>query len=392
MSERRETFLGERRATSTDELRISVVIPYRDRADNLRLALTALAAQSLPVDRFEVIVGVLDDGPEHLEILQEFTGRLDVVAVTSGRPWQVGYARNLALRQAGGEVVVLMDVDMVLPSRCLEDLYDRHFGYGQRICVVGQMIDYDNNTGDVTEVEAQPYEHYRKVLDDLQVTGTGDQDPRMSAAHVIPWSFAWTALIALPRSLVVEQELWFDLGFHGYGVEDLEWAYRVARTGTPIVMGRDFFGVHLPHVRSVAANKRTEAPNYRYFLRKWPGVDVELACAFGDFEANELYPEFRRAVEAVAGASGGVLTVVRGTVDGRTELAVGVPAGTTGVLPATATGVEVLPITGLALPYPDGSIDRCHVLGPVTELPERYRERILAEVRRVAAPASPGMR
>jgi glycosyltransferase involved in cell wall biosynthesis len=366
---------------------ISVVIPYRDRADNLRLALAALADQSLPADRFEVVVGVLDDGVEHLAVFHEFGDRLDIVAVSSGKPWQVGHARNLALRQATGEVVVLMDVDMVLPSRCLEDLYDRHFGYGQRICLVGQMIDYDNNSGDVAEVAVQPYEHYRKVLDDLQVTGPGDQDPRMSAAHVIPWSFAWTALIALPRSLVTGENLWFDLGFHGYGVEDLEWAYRVARTGTPIVMGRDFFGVHLPHVRDVAANKRTEAPNYRYFLSRWPAADVELACAFGDFEANDLYPEFRRALEAVAGAAGGALTVVHGTVDGRTEMAVGVPAGTTGVLPATATGVQVLPLAGLALPFADGSIDRCHVLGPVTELPERYRERILAEVRRVAAPA-----
>ncbi|MEU4620065.1 glycosyltransferase [Actinoplanes sp. NPDC023801] len=364
---------------------ISVVIPYRDRAANLRLALAALADQTLPADRFEVIVGVLDEGTEHLEVFREFAGRLDVVAVSSGRPWQVGFARNLALRQATGEVVVLMDVDMVLPSRCLEDLHDRHFGYGQRICVVGQMIDYDNNTGDVTAVDVQPYEHYRKVLDDLQVTGTGDQDPRMSASHVIPWSFAWTALIALPRDLLTERQLWFDLGFHGYGVEDLEWAYRVSATGTPIVMGRDFFGVHLPHVRDVAANRRTEAPNYRYFLRRWPGPDVELACAFGDFEANALYPDYRRALRDAATVSGGALTVVHGKVDGRTEVAVGVPAGTTGSLPATATGVEVLPIAGLALPFADGSVDRCHVLGPVTTLPERYRDRILAEVRRVSA-------
>ncbi len=368
--------------------RISVVIPYRNRADNLRLALAALADQSLRPGEFEVVLGVLDDDGGHREVCREFAGRLDVVTVESARPWQVGYARNLALRQATGEVVVLMDVDMALPSRCLQDLWEQHFGYGQRVCVVGQMIDYDNNTGDVTEVAVQPYEHYRKVLDDLQTTGPGDQDPRITARHVIPWSFAWTALVALPRSVLNEHALWFDLGFHGYGVEDLEWAYRVGRTGSPIVMGRDFFGVHLPHVRSVAANKRTEAPNYRYFLRKWPGTDVELACAFGDFEANELYPQLRRELEAAAGVPGGSLRVVRGRVDGRTELVVGVPAGATGVLPATATDVQVLPIAGLALPYDDGSVDRCRVLAPVTALSERYRERILAEVRRVSAPGA----
>ncbi|WP_430791550.1 glycosyltransferase family 2 protein [Actinoplanes sp. G11-F43] len=339
--------------------RISVVIPYRERASNLRLALSALAEQTLPMTDFEVVLGVLDDSGEHAAICREFTGRLDVVTVTSSRPWQVGEARNLALRQATGEIVVLMDVDMVLPAHALEDLHDTHFRYGQRACVVGQMLDYDNNTGDVTDVDTQPWEHYRKLLADLAVTGPGDQDPRMTVPHVIPWAFAWTALIALPRELAGE----FDPGFHGYGVEDLEWAYRVARSGTPILMGRDFFGVHLPHVRSVAANKLSEAPNYRYFLRKWPGLDVELACAFGDFEANALYPELRRAT-----AGGALHTRVTG--DG---LVLGVPPG-----PGT------LPLLGLALPFEDGSVGRCEVRDTVTALPARYRDRILAEVSRVS--------
>ncbi|WP_433794348.1 glycosyltransferase [Actinoplanes sp. CA-252034] len=181
------------------EPRISVVIPYRNRAANLRLALSALADQTLPSGAFEVVLGVLDDDGEHAAVCRELPG-LDVVTVSSGRPWQVGSARNLALRQARGDVVVLMDVDMVLPSRSLEDLWDRHFAYGQRVCVVGQMIDYDNNTGDVTAVDVRPYRHYRKILDDLQATGTTGQDPRMTADHVIPWSFAWTALIALPET------------------------------------------------------------------------------------------------------------------------------------------------------------------------------------------------
>ncbi|WIN00173.1 glycosyltransferase [Actinoplanes oblitus] len=357
------------------DLKISVVIPYRRRAANLRLALTALAAQTLGADEFEVVIGVLDDGPEYLDVIAEFTGRLDVVSVVSMRPWQVGLARNLAMRQAAGEVIVLMDADMVLPPRCLAQLWEQHFAYGQNICLVGQMIDYDNNTGDVTAVDVLPFEHYHKLLTDLQDTGTGGLDPRMTARHVIPWSFAWTALIALPRALAED----FDPHFHGYGVEDLEWAYRITRTGTPIVMGRDFFGVHLPHVRDVAANRRTEAPNYRYFLNKWPGNDVELACAFGDFEANQRYSEFRRLA--------GGLTVVHATVAGRSELVAGVPAGSTGVLPPQATGVRTLPLAGLALPFPDAAIDRCRAHDAVHELPEPYRGKILAELRRVERPA-----
>ena len=97
---------------------------------------------------------MLDDAPEHLALCPSSPGGSTSSSVLSHRPWQVGHARNLALRQVNGDVVVLMDVDMALPARCLQDLYDTHFGYGQRICVVGQMIDYDNNTGDVPDVDA----------------------------------------------------------------------------------------------------------------------------------------------------------------------------------------------------------------------------------------------
>jgi glycosyltransferase involved in cell wall biosynthesis len=361
--------------------KFSVVIPYRDRVDNLRIALASLADQTLPAGEFEVVIGAMEYSEQYLAVCRQYADRLDIVSVLSSRPWQVGYARNLAMRQASGDVLLLMDVDMTLPSRCLEDLYDRQFAYGQRICAVGQMIDYDNNTGDVTGVEARPYEHYRTLLDELQAGGAGTADPRTRARHVIPWSFAWTALVALPRALAGAHDLTFDLTFRGYGVEDLEWAYRVCRTSTPIVVDRDFFGVHLPHVRDVAANRRTEAVNYRYFLRKWPGVDVELACALGDFEANEAYLDFRREIARVVQPPGASLAVARSTVDGDAELTVGLAA-----LPGDAPPDqgELLPIAGLALPYDDDSVQRCRVLAPALRLPARYRERILAEARRVS--------
>ncbi|TDB78471.1 glycosyltransferase [Micromonospora sp. KC723] len=372
--------------------KISVVIPYRNRLDNLRIALAALADQTLDAGEFEVVVGVLELDDEYLALCREYADRLTLVSVLASRPWQVGYARNLAIRQAAGDVLVLMDVDMALPSWCLENLYDQHFAYGQQVCVVGQMIDYDNNTGDVVEVEVKPYEHYRKVLDDLGAGDPVQADPRLAARHVIPWSFAWTALVALPRVLVTRHDLLFDPGFHGYGVEDLEWAYRVCRTATPIVMGRDFLGIHLPHVRSVAANRRTETANYRYFLRKWPGTDVELAGALGDFEANEAYLDFRREVARAAGA-GASLAVVRGTVAGEHRLVVGVTVDarsrwddpTVAALLGRDAAVEVLPIAGVMLPYDDDSVRHCTVLPPALRLTAAYRDRVLAEARRVSA-------
>lgn len=367
----------------------SIVIPYKARLRNVQLAFEALAGQTLPRQEFEVVLGVMEHSPEFTALCQEYADRLDIVTVGCSFDWQVGRARNLALQMARGEVIVLLDVDMVVPPHFLANLWERHFADGATVCVVGQMLDYDNNNTDVGTGEPQAYAHYRELLSRLEVQGPGKADPRLRTEHVIPWSFAWTALIALPRAAVLRHGLFFDLNFHGYGVEDLEWAYRVARSGIPVRMAEDVFGIHLPHPRNVAANRDTEQVNYRYFLNKWPDVDVELAVAFGDFEANgearKLRGELARVLPEGTGPA-----VVRGRLSGVDTVVIGayLEAGGKLVLPAGLTfddGVEpdVLPLCGLALPWTTGSVQRCVVAPTLDGLDARYRATIGKEAARV---------
>lgn len=370
--------------------RFSIVIPYKQRLDNVRLALASLAEQTLGPEEFEVIVGAMEYAPEFTEACAAFAGRLQLVTVHSAADWQVALARNLALRQATGEIVICLDADMILPPDCLSTLYERYYAYGQRVCVAGQMIDYDNNAEDVTAVTVHPYSHYRATLAALSEGGGPRSDPRLAAEHVIPWAYAWTAFVAVPRALIEEHRLTFDPAFTGYGVEDLEWAYRIARTGTPIVMAPEVWGVHLPHLRNVAANRETERRNYRYFVGKWPEYDVELAAAFGDFEANGLAREYRAALREAAGGPTLSMAAVRGPVKGEETLFLGVLSDGGGVPPEVDALLDpgaprdVLPLAGLALPYEDGAFAECRVLGPVGRLPKRYRDAVLAEAGRVA--------
>jgi glycosyltransferase involved in cell wall biosynthesis len=373
------------------EMKVSVVIPYKQRLDNIRLCFESLAEQTMDKTQFEVLVGAMEYSKEYIALCEEFADRLTVVSVLSAREWQIAHARNLAMRQASGRVMVQLDADMALPPRFLDNLYDRYFAYGQKICVIGQMIGYDNNNSDVDSVEVKPFGHYRARLAELDAADEVRIDMRMHVDHVIPWAFAWTALIALPTALVREHDLFFDEDFRGYGVEDLEWAHRISATGTPLVMGKDVYGIHLPHTRSVAGNRETEKLNYRRFVRKWPGPEVELAAAFGDFEANGLAFGFRRELTSAVGADRAP-AVVAGTVDGVSTLVVGavVERGQTTV--PVCPGVrfdahprpEVFPIAGLALPFADRSIEVCHLLPPVLRLSEEYRKTVLGEAERVA--------
>ncbi|MEU9078773.1 glycosyltransferase [Kitasatospora sp. NPDC048538] len=379
------------------EPKISVVIPYKQRLDNIRAVFTSLAEQTLDRSEFEVVVGVMEYDPAYVALCREFTGRLDIVSVLTSKEWNTSHARNLGIRHATGKAVMVLDADVVIPPAALRTLYERHFQHGQQVCVLGQVFGYDEVIStDLDTVEAPDYAHYRQVLADLESADRARLDPRWSAGHApafarFPWAFARTGLMALPTAAVRTHGLLLDEGFLGWGAEDQEWGLRIARAGIPITLGQDVYGVHLPHRRDSGAQDRSAVETNRYYLAKWPRLDLELALAFGGWlEADRLMPEVER--ELAAAAPGHTLGAVRGTVDGRDVLALGVLLDEHGriadpeaaALFAGRAPAEVLPLVGFALPYEDASVDECRLLAPVCGLGEPYRAAVRNSAERVA--------
>ncbi|MFI5571324.1 glycosyltransferase [Streptomyces sp. NPDC051740] len=376
--------------------RVSVVIPYKQRLRNFRVALAALAEQTLPSSEFEIVVGALEYSPEYLEACREYAGRLTIVSVLVDEEWNLCRSRNLALRQVSGEVVVFLDADLALPPRCLETLYGRYYADGQDVCVVGQIVGLDGRSDREAETADLPeHRRFRELLAELEAAPGERHDKRWRFdPFVLPWTLVWGAFIVVPTASVRRHGLLFDEGFHGWGGEDQEWGYRVHTAGIPIVRGEDVYGLHLPHIRDVSSNFREFDVNMDYFLTKWPVLDVELFRAFDMWGANRSYEEVRREIAAIVPGPDGALGVARGTVDGRDTLVVGVPLSVPAggppeiVDPAVRgrfeTPASVLPLVGLALPFAGESVEECRVLPAVTRLSERYRKTVLDEVSRVA--------
>lgn len=370
-------------------MKLSISIPYRQRLDNIILAFEGLANQTMDSSEFEVIVSAMEYCDDYVSACRGFTDRINIVSVVSAYEFQIPRARNMAMRQATGDIIVQMDADTLLPPHALQNLYDRHFSFGQEICVVGQVVGYgNNNDGDTVTVDKLSYAHYLDVLENMTKAPDWPADPRFQVPHVVPWAFGWTGLIALPAAAVRARDLFFDETFRGWGVDDLEWSYRVCASGLPIVLRPDVYALHLPHVRDSAANRVTEAANYRRFLRKWPTPDVELAHAVGDVEANAGFLEYQRELRRVGG--GAPTGTVRGRIDGRDVLFVGVGRDTAQAV-TELTGrfddeaaVERLPLAGLALPYDDQSIEECRILPTISRFSKRYRDTVSAEAARVA--------
>lgn len=117
---------------------LSVVIPTYNRRDILSECLRALDAQELDADRFEVIV--VDDGSDD--------GSLEAVAemapgysLTCHRQHHAGpaAARNLGIRRAEGEVVLILNDDAIATPALLAGHLEAHerFGRNDRIVVLG---------------------------------------------------------------------------------------------------------------------------------------------------------------------------------------------------------------------------------------------------------------
>ncbi|HEU4653682.1 MAG TPA: glycosyltransferase family 2 protein [Steroidobacteraceae bacterium] len=101
-------------------MQVSLIITTYNWPDALALTLASVAAQTLPPT--EVIVADDGSGPATRRIVEDWATRLPIQHV-----WQddVGFrlarSRNLALAAARGEYIVLIDGDMILHRRFIED-------------------------------------------------------------------------------------------------------------------------------------------------------------------------------------------------------------------------------------------------------------------------------
>lgn len=375
------------------EVKLSISIPYKQRLDNLKIVFEALANQTIPKSEFEVVVGVMEYCQDYVNLCKEFSQFINIISVISSDEFSIPRARNLAMHQAKGQVIIQMDADTLLPKDALQNLYNKHFLFNQNICIVGQVVGYGNNKdGDVETVDIKPYSWYQDEFIKLQNSKGVPRDPRFQVDHIIPWAFGWTGFIALPVDLVRQHSLYFDEDFHGWGVDDLEWSYRICTTGIPIVLCEDVYAIHLPHLRNQSANQKTERQNYLRFLQKWPKLDVELAHAFGDVEANSLFLDFMQALQKLTENGEYALATLRGLAKGKKMLIIGGLVDSNGYVANLDimdifddwSRVERLPLVGMALPYLDKEFEECRILPSVTQLPEKYWNATKMEATRVS--------
>jgi len=194
-------------------LPISVITATRNRARVLARCLAALDAQSLDPAQYEVVVAddaSTDDTPAIVEAAQRSargTIRAHRMAVRAGVP----AARNAAIRDARGDLIVFVDDDSLAPAHFLAAHLDAHRARPEGIVCRGPVI--------VTHDLDRPFDVRAGVLD-------------------ISTAYFDTDNGSVRRADLLRAGL-FDETFFPYGWEGLDLGFRLRRLGLRRVFRRD---------------------------------------------------------------------------------------------------------------------------------------------------------
>ena len=199
-------------------MKLSVVVPTRDRLDTLRVVLPSLLDQTLPADQYEIVIAdsrsrdgtagfvgeLVDAGRGNIRhIPGDYTGR--------------AAARNAGIAAARAPLVLFTDADIIASRDLLAQHDETHSAARERIAVVG------------CELQVKSLDEYRLQRDQPSARRPLHPNTRRS----LSWLYFLTGNASVRRDDLLAVG-GFDEDFTGYGHEDLELGYRLAKAGVEL--------------------------------------------------------------------------------------------------------------------------------------------------------------
>lgn len=110
--------------TSTEPLHVSVILPCRNEAKNIRSCLDSIVASDFPKDRFELLVvdGQSDDGTK--EMVLEFIERHPWMRLLDNVRRITPSAMNIGIQSAKGQIIIRMDAHTEYPENYVSGLVE----------------------------------------------------------------------------------------------------------------------------------------------------------------------------------------------------------------------------------------------------------------------------
>lgn len=193
----------------------SVIIPYRDRPDHLKLCLQAFekCSHRLPTEIVIVDQGSTDDA---LDIIEPFDERLDInyIYIPDDGPFHLTKVLNVGLKNAQGNYITKIDVDM-LPTLTflanIEQRYDHGYDYtGLKFAHRIHLM--DSNQTEMVKNNLSLFYSYLSCNPQVVPNTFPDTYKGIKTG--------WSAF-SIHRETLLKAGGWNE-GFKGYGLDDVE--------------------------------------------------------------------------------------------------------------------------------------------------------------------------
>ena len=246
---------------------LTVVMPTHNRRQMLRETLDALARQTYPADRFEIVIMCDGDSDGTYEMLRELAMpfRLRPFAQPQSGP---ATARNNGVARATAPVVLFLDDDIIALPELLAEHIRLHQDRPNRV-VVGRLLpDPDVKLAGWTAWEQHIFDNRYRALEQMEMPVDGR---KFYSGNV---SVDRAAFLAVGG---------FNAAYKR--AEDIELGYRLQKAGAQFFFNGRAAGIHRG-VHSFEAWSRTQYNYGRY--------DVQLAQVEGHKELMPIASWFRQ--------------------------------------------------------------------------------------------------
>jgi len=272
----------------TPELTASIVIPFYLGKSILEKSLISLRNQSYPKELFEVIV-VQDEGEEDISELIETNNdyysikliKLKHIGFTPGR------SRNAGIKCAKGQIIFSIDFDIICQSDTLWN-HLKWFHVSDEVATFGlrKFIDTSNYPPEAIlerSVELINLPNIASISNTIEGCKIDKRLPEIEIikSHPFPCNCFHGCNIAYRKDTAIDIGYWDeDFNLH-YGREDMEFGYRLWKSGNYIVYAPDTIVLHQEN--DIVSKSKKEfglEKNLELLYRKVPGIQ--------DFRENIL--------------------------------------------------------------------------------------------------------
>jgi len=259
-------------------MKLSVIVPTHERSTQLRRTLEALDRQSLPAADFEVLVVDDGSGPAEREANRAAAG--DHRRRLLGKPQGgLASARNRGAAEAGGEILLFLDDDVIPAPDLLAQHLAAHAAAAEPVAVVGALPFPPDAPRSSFLWYLERSGHYDLYRHPGKYPGGRPPMPPMNGNSSIP------------------RELFFRVGgydeaFRQYGSEDLELGWRLARAGVRFVYRPQAVGVH-DHIKDFArfcADMEVAGASLIRVYRKYPAIKAAKKIDVVEDRLRDLPP------------------------------------------------------------------------------------------------------